>query len=70
VVFLLGSNPGNHTIVLNADEQLAAIGIGKSHQGARNLAAVVHLELKIELLMLALGYEVVYVAGHCWDVRV
>ncbi len=59
VDLLVATHTGYLTIVLDANEQASSVGIGKSREGARNLARIGDLILEILLLVFALGDEVV-----------
>ena len=55
----VATHTGNLAIVLDTDEQSAPVSIGKSREGARNLARIGDLILEILLLMFALSDEIV-----------
>ena len=60
IIFFFTSDAGYIAVVFHSYQQPTAIGIGKSRQGAGYLFTVAHLELKIELLMLALFNQCFY----------
>ena len=53
----VATHTSNLAIVLDTNQQTPSIGVGKSREGARNLAHIGDLILEILLLMFALGDE-------------